>query len=132
MRGALGVGQAELERVLGRQERHHTIARHIRPEIDHEMPQVVFFARADGAVGEEHERLAPDQAADRMIRVDPRIASGGGIQLRARRPKLDRHERRRLAEHAHERAFLGSRHQGQYKQAAPRTSNFWLLTSHLT
>ena len=61
--GALGVRQTELERVLRREERHDVIARHVRAEIDDEVAEVVLLARADGAVGEEHERLVAHEAA---------------------------------------------------------------------
>src|SRR5207245_1158985 len=51
----LRIPEAELERMLGREKRHHVIARHVGAEVDHQMPQVVLLARADRAVGEEHK-----------------------------------------------------------------------------
>ena len=44
-----------------------------RAEIGDEMAQVVFLLRADGAVGEEHERALPREAAHRVVGVDPRV-----------------------------------------------------------
>ena len=112
--GALGIGQAELERVLRREERHDAIARHVGAEIDDQVAQVVFFARADGAVGEEHERPAAHEAADRVIRVDPRVHAGRRVELRARRPQLDRQPREPSARSACTSGDV--RHPWQYRQ----------------
>src|SRR5262245_44747798 len=60
--GALGITETELERMLCREERHHAIARHVGAEIDDQMPQVLLFVRADGAVREKYERLVADEA----------------------------------------------------------------------
>src|SRR5439155_794449 len=66
--------------------------------------QVVFFAQADGAVGEEHERAAPGQPADRVIRVNPRVHAGRRRELRARRAQLRRDDLRCRSKLLDERA----------------------------
>ena len=67
----------QLERVLGGEKRHHVRARHIRAKVDHEMTEVMFLARADGAVGEKHERAAAaHESAHPMVRVDPGVHAG--------------------------------------------------------
>ena len=52
------------------------------------MAQVVFLLRADGAVGEKHERVLPRQPPDGVIGVDPRVHALAGCELGARRPQL--------------------------------------------
>ena len=54
-----------------------------RAEVGDEVPQVVFFLRADGAVGQADEGVAPRQGADRVVGVDPRVHAG--VRVRARR-----------------------------------------------
>ena len=89
--GALGVRETELERMLRREERHDAIARHVGPEIDDEVPEVLLFVRADGAVGQEHERPAAHEAAHRMVRVDPRVhAAAASSSARGGRSSTDR------------------------------------------
>ena len=87
---ALGVRQAVFERMLRRQKRHDARARDVLAEIGHEMAQVVFFLRTDGAVGEKHERVLPRQASDGVIGVDPRVHALAGGELGARRTQLRR------------------------------------------
>ena len=70
-------------------------ARHVLAEIGHEMAQVVFFLRADGAVGQEHERALPRQPPDGVVRVDPRVHALAGRELGARRPQLRAEDGRR-------------------------------------
>ena len=111
--GALGVRQAELHRVLRRQERHDVVARHVGAQIDDEMAQVVFFARADRAVGQEHERLIAHEAADRVVGVDPGVHAGGGVEFGARRAQLDGHDVAARVERAHQRPI---RAQGAFRQ----------------
>jgi hypothetical protein len=61
------------------------------------VPQVVFFLRADGAVGHHHADVLPHQAADGVIRIDPRVDAGGRLELGAGRTQFGRDEvRRRL------------------------------------
>src|SRR5205807_1036176 len=55
----LCVREAELQRMFRRQERNDMVVRDVAAEIRREMPQVVLFLRADGAVGEEHADVAP-------------------------------------------------------------------------
>ena len=86
------------ERVLGGQERDDVAARHIGAEIDDEMAEVVLFAFAHGAVREKHERASAHEPADGMIRVNPRVHPGFGAELRAWRPQLDGHKRRRAVQ----------------------------------
>ena len=86
--GSRRVGEAEVERVLGGEERDDTRAIDVGPEVGDEVAQVVFFLRADGAVGEAHEGVAPRQRPDRVVGVDPRAHAGVQIELRARRAQL--------------------------------------------
>jgi hypothetical protein len=86
----VGVGEAILERVLARQERHDACARHVGAEIRDEVPEVVLFPQADRAVGDEDERAAAHEAAHRMVRVDPRIDARRRSELGARRAQLGR------------------------------------------
>ena len=65
------------------------IARHVGAEVDDEVAEVVLLTGADGAVGEEHERLATDEAGNGVIGVDPGVDAGRRVQLRARGPELD-------------------------------------------
>ena len=58
------------------------------------MAQVVFFLRADGAVGDEHADLLPRERADRMVGVDPRVDTRRRLELRPWRPELHGHHGR--------------------------------------
>jgi hypothetical protein len=87
--GAFGIGQAEVERVFGREKWHDTIPRHVGSEIDDQVAEIVFFARANGAVREEDERAVTDESPHGMMRVDPRVASRCGVQLRPGRTEFD-------------------------------------------
>src|SRR5439155_3971458 len=80
---AVGIRQAVLERMFRRQDRHDVLARCVAAEIDDEVPQIVFFALADGAVGEKYERALPRQPPDRVVRVDPRVHALAGLELGA-------------------------------------------------
>ena len=139
MPGALGVRETELERVFRREERDHAVARDVDAEVDHEMAEIVFFAGADGAVREEDERLAPDQSAHRMVRVDPRIHPGRRVQFRPGRPELDGNDGSRCAERAQQRALGARLHQGSINDALvglpgvqpPRSHHALLLGDHL-
>ena len=91
---ALGVGQAVLERVLRGQERHDALARHVVAEIRHEMAEVVFLLRADGAVGEEHERASAREPLHGVVGVDPRIHALARRELGPRRPQFGCEHRR--------------------------------------
>ena len=46
-------------------------------QVGDEVTEVVFFLRADRAVGQEDEQLAPREAADGAIRVDPGVHRRG-------------------------------------------------------
>ena len=89
--------------MFGREKGHDVIARNGRAEIADQMPEVVFFARANGAVGEEHESAAAYQAVHRMVGVDPRVHARGGVELGARRPQLDGQDRRVTPQRLHQR-----------------------------
>jgi hypothetical protein len=84
------VAQAELHRVLGREEGHDVAARDVAAEVDEQVPQVVLLARADGAVGQEHEPVVVHETAHRVVRVDPRVHARRRVELGARRPQLGR------------------------------------------
>src|SRR5919106_1710299 len=52
-----GIAQTEIERMLRREERDDAIARQIAAEIGHQVPQVVLFLGAHGAVGQEYRDI---------------------------------------------------------------------------
>jgi len=80
-RGAIGVAEAVLDRMLRRQKRHHPIARHGRTEVGDEMPEVVFFSGADGAVRQADEVVVARHPAHGLIGVDPGVHAGGRAEL---------------------------------------------------
>ena len=88
MMRAIRVGEAVVERMLARQKGHHARTRHITAQVDDEMAEVVFFLRSHRAVGQEHERAAAGQAANRVIRVDPRVPARRRFELRPWRAQL--------------------------------------------
>lgn len=87
--GALRIRQTKVERVLGRQERNHVVARHIASEIDDQVAEVVLLARPDGAVGQKHEGAIADEASDGMVGVDPGVSTRRSIEFRPRRSQFD-------------------------------------------
>ena len=89
----LSVREAELEAVLGRQERHDALARYVGAEIRDQMAQVIFFLGADGAVGEKYVGALARQTPYRVIRVDPRVHALARRELSARRTQLRREHR---------------------------------------
>ena len=91
---AIGVGDAISHLVLAGQERHDLRSRHVAPEIDHQVAEVVLFLRSDGTVGEEYERPVSRESAHRVIRVDPRVHAGGSFELGPWRPQLGGDDRR--------------------------------------
>ena len=84
----IGIRKAVIDPVFARQERDDTGSRHVGAEIDDQMPQVVFFFRPDGAVGEKHDGPAARQAADGVIRINPRVTARRCFQFSARWTKL--------------------------------------------
>ena len=48
---AVRIREAVLDRMLAGQERHDVGPRHVAAQVVHEVTEVVFFLRADGAVG---------------------------------------------------------------------------------
>ena len=66
------------------------VARHIGAEVDDEMAEVVLLARSDGAVGQEHVRVRTNESANRVVRVDPGVASRRRIELGPWRAQFDR------------------------------------------
>ena len=94
MHGLIAVAETELERMFGREERHDVGARGLRPEVGHQVPQVVLFLRADGAVGDHHAHVLARERADRVVGVDPRVDALGRFELGARRPQFDGDDRR--------------------------------------
>ena len=90
----LGVRQTQYSsECFDGQKRHDPLARHVVPEVGHQVAQVVFFLRADGAVGQEDIGALPRQPLDGVIGVDPRVHALGGGKLRARRPQFGREHR---------------------------------------
>ena len=79
--------------MLRREERHHLVPWRVVAEIRHEMAEIVLLPSSNGAVGQEDVRIALGQSADSMIRIDPRIHSGCGVELSARRTQLSRDRR---------------------------------------
>jgi len=84
----IGIRETVIDRMLARQERHDTGSRDVDAEIDDQMPQVVFFFRPDGAVGEKHKGTGAREAAHGVIRIDPRVAARRRLQLGARWAQL--------------------------------------------
>ena len=91
---AIRVRQAVLDRVLRRQEGHDALARHVEAEVGDEVTEVVFFVRADRAVGEEDVRALPREAPNRVVGIDPRVHALGRRELGTRRPELGGEHRR--------------------------------------
>src|SRR3954454_11932867 len=85
---AIGIRQTIINRMLAREKRYDAGARHVSAEIDHEMPEVVFFFRTDRAVGEKHKRAVARQRADRVIRVNPRVTARCRFEFGTRWTKL--------------------------------------------
>jgi len=85
----VGVRQAELNRVLGRQERHHAAARHVGTQVVHQVAEVVLLLGAHGAVGHQDTHALTDEAPDGVVGVDPGIDAGRRFELRPWGPKLD-------------------------------------------
>src|SRR5262245_54314938 len=85
---ALRIREAVLDRMLRGEEGDDALARHVAPQVRHEMTEVVLLLRAHRAVGEEHERALAREASDGGIRVDPRIHPLAPLELRARRAEL--------------------------------------------
>jgi hypothetical protein len=65
------------------------VAGYVGAQVDDQVAEVVFLARADGTVGQEDEGTVADESAHRVVRVDPRVSSGGRVELRAWRPEFD-------------------------------------------
>jgi hypothetical protein len=89
-RGAPSVGETELERVLGRQERNDARSIDVLPEVGDEVADVVLLLRADRAVGQADEGVAAGEGADRVVGVDPRAHAGVRVELGAGRAQLRR------------------------------------------
>ena len=101
---AVGVAKAVVERVLGGEERDDLRSRHVAAEVRDEMPQVVFFLRADGAVGQEDVDVAPRERADGVVGVDPRVHARAAPEARAGRAQLDRNDVRVAVERVEQRS----------------------------
>jgi hypothetical protein len=110
--GAFGVRQTVFQRMLRREERHDARPRYVAAKIGHEVAQVVFFLRTDGAVGEEHEGVLPRQTPDCVVRIDPRVHALAGCELGARGTQLCREYRRTGTERGQKICIQGSRGSG--------------------
>ena len=96
MRDLIGVAETELAASASSVRNGTTCARAtFGAEVGDEVAQVVFFLRADGAVGDHHPHVLPRERSDRVIGVDPGVDALARLQLRPRRPQLDRHDWRR-------------------------------------
>src|SRR5687767_12737026 len=115
--GPFGIRQAELEGVLGREKRHDAIAGNVGSEIDDQVAEVVLFAGADRAVGQEHVRPAAHEAADPVVRVDPRIHARRRVELGPGRPQLDGYDRRRRRQCPYQRRISANGHHGSISAA---------------
>ena len=93
-----GVHQAIVECVLGGEERHELrgalVARHVRRQV----AEILLLGLTDGVVGQEHDRVAAREPADRMVHIDPHVHALGGRQPALGRPELHRDERAVLPE----------------------------------
>ena len=106
--GAIGIAQAPLQRMFRRQKRRDARTRDIPTEIAHQMAEIVFLLRADGAVGEEDECVVACEVLDRVIGIDPRVHACRGRKLGPRRTKLRRNDVSRT------QALNQSRHQHRF------------------
>ena len=77
MRGLVGVPEAKLERMLGRQEWHDVRSGELWPEIRHEMPKVVLLLRPHRAVRDHHPNVLSCERPYRMVSVDPGVDAFG-------------------------------------------------------
>ena len=93
----IGVGETELERMLGGEKRHDLVPGHGVAEIGHEMAEVVFLLRADGVIGDHDADVVACQRLDRVVGIDPRVHSLCRFELRPGRTKLDGQRARGLA-----------------------------------
>ena len=86
----LRVAQAEVERVLGRQERNDQLPGHVGTEVRDEMPKIVLLLLPDGAVGEKDGDVLFRQRTHRVVRVNPGVHAFERPELRTRRPEFRR------------------------------------------
>jgi hypothetical protein len=91
----IGVAEAEVDRVLGGEERHHALTRHVGAQVGDQVAQVVLLLRAHGAVGDHHAHVVAHQAPDGVIRVDPGVDASRGLEFGARRTQFDGDDVRR-------------------------------------
>src|SRR6187401_2404142 len=84
----LGVRETKIERVLTGEERRHQVARQLAAKVGAQVPEVVFFRCADGAVREKRRNAMSAQTTDLMVTVDPRIHALHRSELGSRRAKL--------------------------------------------
>jgi len=102
---AIGVREAVVERMLGREERDDPFPRDVVTQIGDEMPEVVFLGRADRPVREKHVRPLLGQPLHRMICVNPRVEPFPQRELGARRPELGGDHRAVTAQRSEEIRF---------------------------
>jgi metallo-beta-lactamase family protein len=91
--------------VLGGEKRDDSRPGHVPAEIGHQVPEVVFFLRADRAVGQEYERPISREPPDGMVGIDPRVHAFAGAQLGPWRAEFS-------AKHPSARAQLGQKVSG--------------------
>ena len=94
--GLIRIGEAELQRMLGREKRDDLVAADGVAEVGDEMAQVVFFLRADRAIGHHDAHVVPRQRSNGVVGVDPRVHALCRFELRPGRAELDGHDARRL------------------------------------
>ena len=85
---AIRVRHAVVHRVLARQEGDDLRSRDVAPEIDDQVPEVVFFLRSNGAVREEDVGTVARQTPYGVVGIDPGIHARRRFELGPGGPEL--------------------------------------------
>ena len=88
MMRAIRVTEAVIEWVLAGEEGNDSRLADLRSEIDDEMAEVVFFFQPHRTIGEEDVGAGACEAADRVVRVDPRVHARRRFELGPRRTQF--------------------------------------------
>ena len=118
----LGVAQAEVERVLGREERDDAVARHVGSQVRDQMTQVVLFLQSDSAVRQEHSDVLLRQCPHGMVGIDPGVHALERSQFGSRRSKFGGNHGLPGLQSAEERHASGHRVGSPVPRAGERSS----------
>ena len=94
VRCLVGIPKAELQRVLGGEERDDVRSCQLRPEVGDEVSQVVLLLRPNRAIRNHHAHVLSRERSHRMVGVDPCIDPFRRLKLRPGRTELDRDDGR--------------------------------------